>query len=101
LYVEQRCSQDQHAALVGTVGQLQVPRGSTNVIPGGCQLSLDIRAAVDEVRMAAVKDVLGKIEEICGRRSIDFKLEETLSAPAAPCAPWLMDQLRAATGVPG
>ncbi len=97
LYVEQRCSQDQHAALVGTVGQLQVPRGSTNVIPGACQLSLDIRAAVDEVRMAAVKDILGKIEEICGRRSIDFKLEETLSAAAAPCAPWLMDQLRAAT----
>ncbi|MCO4855259.1 allantoate amidohydrolase [Herbaspirillum sp. WGmk3] len=97
LYVEQRCSQDKHAALVGTVGQLQVPRGSTNVIPGACQLSLDIRAAVDEVRMAAVKDILGKIEEICGRRSIDFKLEETLSAAAAPCAPWLMDQLRAAT----
>lgn len=97
LYVEQRCSQDQHAALVGTVGQLQVPRGSTNVIPGACQLSLDIRAAVDEVRMAAVKDILSKIEEICGRRSIDFKLEETLSAAAAPCAPWLMDQLRAAT----
>jgi len=97
LYVEQRCSQDQHAALVGTVGQLQVPRGSTNVIPGACQLSLDIRAAVDEVRIAAVKDILGKIEEICGRRSIDFKLEETLSAAAAPCAPWLMNQLRAAT----
>lgn len=97
LTVEQRCSQDQHAALVGTVGQLQVPRGSTNVIPGACQLSLDIRAAEDGVRIAAVKDILGKIEEICARRSIDFKLEETLSAPAAPCAPWLMDQLRAAT----
>ncbi|MCI1007512.1 allantoate amidohydrolase [Herbaspirillum sp. C7C8] len=97
LAVEQRCSQDQHAALVGTVGQLQVPRGSTNVIPGACQLSLDIRAAEDGVRIAAVKDILGKIEEICARRSIDFKLEETLSAPAAPCAPWLMDQLRAAT----
>ncbi|WP_034351131.1 allantoate amidohydrolase [Herbaspirillum sp. GW103] len=97
LAVEQRCSQDQHAALVGTVGQLQVPRGSTNVIPGACQLSLDIRAAEDGVRIAAVKDILGKIEEICTRRSIDFKLEETLSAPAAPCAPWLMDQLRAAT----
>lgn len=103
LYVEQRCSQDQHAALVGTVGQLQVPRGSTNVIPGACQLSLDIRAAVDEVRLAAVKDVLARIEEICARRSIDIKLEETLSAPAAPCAPWLMAQLSAATqraGVP-
>ncbi|MFJ3055553.1 allantoate amidohydrolase [Herbaspirillum sp. NPDC087042] len=97
LYVEQRCAQDQHAALVGTVGQLQVPRGSTNVIPGACQLSLDIRAARDDIREAAVKDILGKIEEICARRSIDAKLEETLSAPAAPCAPWLMQQLSAAT----
>ncbi|UIN20060.1 allantoate amidohydrolase [Herbaspirillum frisingense] len=103
LYVEQRCSQDQHAALVGTVGQLQVPRGSTNVIPGACQLSLDIRAARDDIRLAAVKDILAKIEDIGARRSIDIKLEETLSAPAAPCAPWLMEQLAAATeraGVP-
>lgn len=103
LYVEQRCSQDQHAALVGTVGQLQVPRGSTNVIPGACQLSLDIRAAADDVRLAAVRDILARIEEICARRRIDIKLEETLSAPAAPCAPWLMEQLRTATqraGVP-
>ncbi|WP_197416628.1 allantoate amidohydrolase [Herbaspirillum rubrisubalbicans] len=103
LYVEQRCAQDQHAALVGTVGQLQVPRGSTNVIPGACQLSLDIRAARDDVRQAAVQDILERIAAICERRSIDVKLEETLSAPAAPCAPWLMAQLAAATeraGIP-
>lgn len=103
LYVEQRCTQDQHAALVGTVGQLQVPRGSTNVIPGACQLSLDIRAARDDIREAAVRDILDKINEICARRSIDIKLEETLTAPAAPCAPWLMEQLSAATeraGIP-
>ncbi|WP_343587452.1 allantoate amidohydrolase [Herbaspirillum sp.] len=97
LYVEQRCSQDQHASLVGTVGQLQVPRGSTNVIPGACQLSLDIRAAHDDVRLAAVADILAKINEICERRSVDAKIEETVSAPAAPCAPWLMQQLAAAT----
>src|SRR5450830_1105154 len=70
LYVEQRCSQDQHASLVGTVGQLQVPNGSTNVIPGACTLSLDIRAARDDVRDAAVADVIKKIEEICQRRSV-------------------------------
>ncbi|WP_034292176.1 allantoate amidohydrolase [Herbaspirillum sp. RV1423] len=97
LYVEQRCGQDQHASLVGTVGQLQVPNGSTNVIPGACTLSLDIRAARDDVRDAAVADVLKKIEEICQRRSVDFKLEKTMSAPAAPCASWLMQQLAAAT----
>lgn len=97
LYVEQRCSQDQHASLVGTVGQLQVPNGSTNVIPGACTLSLDIRAARDDVRDAAVEDVLRKIEEICQRRSVDANVEKTVSAPAAPCAGWLMQQLAAAT----
>ncbi|WP_050480090.1 allantoate amidohydrolase [Herbaspirillum rhizosphaerae] len=97
LYVEQRCSQDQHASLVGTVGQLQVPNGSTNVIPGACTLSLDIRAARDDVRDAAVADVIKKIEEICQRRSVDVTLEKTVAAPAAPCANWLMHQLAAAT----
>ncbi|MCA1323078.1 allantoate amidohydrolase [Herbaspirillum sp. alder98] len=101
LYVEQRCAQDQHASLVGTVGQLQVPRGSTNVIPGACQLSLDIRAARDDIRQAAVADVLARITEICERRGVEVKLEETVSAPAAPCAPWLMQQLAAATGRAG
>ena len=97
LYVEQRCGQDQHASLVGTVGQLQVPNGSTNVIPGACVLSLDIRAAADDIRDAAVADVLKKIEEICQRRSVDVTIEKTVSAPAAPCAHWLMNQLAAAT----
>src|SRR5450830_618691 len=93
LYVEQRCSQDQHAALVGTVGQLQVPNGSTNVIAGACTLSLDIRAASDAVRQAAVHDILDGIAAICARRQIDYQLELLLSAHAAPCAPWLMAQL--------
>jgi len=97
LYVEQRCGEDQHASLVGTIGQLQVPNGSTNVIPGACVLSLDIRAAADDVRDAAVADVLKKIEEITQRRSVDVSIEKTVSAPAAPCANWLMHQLAAAT----
>lgn len=97
LYVEQRCAQDQQASLVGTVGQLQVPNGSTNVIPGRCILSLDIRAAVDSVRDAAASDVLQQIAAICARRNIEYKAEQTVSAAAAPCAPWLMQQLSAAT----
>jgi allantoate deiminase/N-carbamoyl-L-amino-acid hydrolase len=97
LYVEQRCAQDQHASLVGTVGQLQVPSGSTNVIPGRCVFSLDIRAAADTVREAAVADILQHIADVCARRNIGYKAELSVSAPAAPCAPWLMQQLSAAT----
>ncbi len=94
LMVEQRCGQG--ASLVGTVGQLEVPNGSVNVIPGHCKLSLDIRAADDEVRLAAVKDVLDSIAAICARRQIEANIKQVVSASAAPCAPWMMDQLGAA-----
>ncbi|PXX45044.1 allantoate amidohydrolase [Undibacterium pigrum] len=95
LYVEQRCANG--TSLVGTVGQLQVPHGSVNVIPGSCNLSLDIRAADDATRDAAVNDILAKIEVICQQRNIEVNIVKAVSAPAAPCAPWLMQQLAAAT----
>ncbi|MES2257729.1 MAG: allantoate amidohydrolase [Pseudomonadota bacterium] len=94
LLVEQRCAQAE--SLVGTVGQLQVPSGSVNVIPGACKLSLDIRAADDEVRRSAVQDVLDGIAAICARRQIEANIEKIVEASAAPCAPWLMEQLGAA-----
>jgi len=101
LYVEQRCAQA--PSLVGTVGQLQVPHGSVNVIPGTCRLSLDIRAADDSTRDQAVADILRQIDAICSRRNIDAKVELLMQAPAVPCAPRLMQQLSAAVeraGVP-
>lgn len=91
LLVEQRCSG--RGSLVGTVGQLAVPDGSVNVVPGRCRLSLDIRAAIDAERTAAVKDVMDGIEAICARRGIGFKVEQLVEAQAAPCAPRLMNQL--------
>jgi OHCU decarboxylase len=94
LLVEQRCARA--PSLVGTVGQLEVPGGSVNVIPGSCKLSLDIRAAADEVRYAAVADVMAGIAEICARRQVESRVQPIVAANAAPCAPWLMDQLGAA-----
>ncbi|MEO7497327.1 MAG: hydantoinase/carbamoylase family amidase, partial [Massilia sp.] len=94
LMVERRCAQGD--ALVGTVGQLQVPNGSVNVIAGHCKLSLDIRAADDAVRLAAVADVMDAIAAICARRQVEARIEQVVAASAAPCAPGLMDQLGAA-----
>jgi OHCU decarboxylase len=101
LFVEKRCCNG--TSLVGTVGQLQVPNGSTNVIPGACKLSLDIRAADDATRDAAADEILEQIQAICARRNIDVKIDLLLSAPAVPCATGLMQQLAAATeraGIP-
>jgi hydantoinase/carbamoylase family amidase len=91
LLVEQRCSNG--GSLVGTVGQLQVDNGSVNVVPGRCRLSLDIRAASDAERIAAVKDVMDGVQAICERRGIEFSVEQLVDAAAAPCSPRLMDQL--------
>ena len=91
LLVEERCGR--MPALVGTVGQLQVPNGSVNVVPGACRLSLDIRAADDATRNDAVVDVLRGIESVCARRRIGLTVQPIVQASAAPCAPWLMDQL--------
>jgi OHCU decarboxylase len=100
LFVEKRCGAAE--SLVGTVGQLEVPGGSINVIPGACRFSLDVRAADDAIRDAAAADILQEIKAICARRNIEARLDQILKAPAVPCAPWLMQQLAASaerTGV--
>jgi allantoate deiminase/N-carbamoyl-L-amino-acid hydrolase len=93
LLVEKRCAMA--PSLVGTVGQLEVPDGSVNVIPGACRLSLDVRAADDAIRGAAMADILRGIDTICARRKVEARLECILEAAAVPCAPWLMRQLSA------
>jgi N-carbamoyl-L-amino-acid hydrolase len=84
LCVERRAAQEPN--LVGTIGMLQVPGGSINVVPGRCQFSLDIRATTDAVRDACAADVLAELQAIAKRRGVGVQLEETLRAPAAPSA---------------
>ena len=82
LYVEQRAGQDGDS--VGTIGILQVPNGSTNVVPGRCEFTLDLRAPSDAQRDALVADVLAELNAICARRSVSSTTEETMRAAAAP-----------------
>jgi beta-ureidopropionase / N-carbamoyl-L-amino-acid hydrolase len=73
--------------LVATVGMLDVPNGSINVVPGRCRFSLDIRATTNEVRDACATDVLEGLRAICERRGLSYTIEETMKAAAAPSAP--------------
>jgi N-carbamoyl-L-amino-acid hydrolase len=73
--------------VVGTVGLLEVPGGSINVVPGRCRFSLDIRATTDPVRDACVDDVLDEARRIAERRGVTLRLEETMRAAAAPSDP--------------
>ena len=85
LYVERRAAAT--ADTVGTVGMLQVPSGSINVVPGRCRLSLDLRATHDAARDALTDDVLTEARRICERRGLQWHCEETMRVPAAPSDP--------------
>ena len=101
LYLERRAAAAPN--LVGTMGILTVPNGSTNVVPGRCQFTLDIRATTNEVRDACAQDVLAELARICERRGLNHAIEETMRAAAAPSAPaWQQrwERAVAATGLP-
>ncbi len=85
LYVEKRARADGDS--VGTIGILQVPNGSTNVVPGRCEFTLDLRAPNNAQRDHLVADVLAELNAVCERRGVQFSAEETMRAAAAPSAP--------------
>ena len=72
---------------VGTVGLLEVPGGSINVVPGRCRFSLDLRATTNAARDALAEAVTADLQAIVQRRGLGLTLTETLRASAAPSAP--------------
>ena len=82
LACEARAAQDGDS--VATVGQLTVPNGSVNVVPGRCQFSLDLRAPSNAQRDALQADVLHALSAIDARRKVSFELTESMRASAAP-----------------
>ena len=85
LYVEQRALRDGDS--VATIGMLQVPNGSVNVVPGRCLFSLDMRAPVNAQRDALAADILAALQRICEKRGLRYTAEESMRAAAAPSAP--------------
>ena len=85
LAVERRCAAV--PGLIGTVGQIGVPHGLINVIPGRCEFSLDVRATDDATRDAAIADIRAAIEESTKRRGVTAAITEIARHPAVLCAP--------------
>lgn len=99
LAVERRCGAED--GLVGTVGLLEVVSGAVNVVPGLVRFAIDIRAPDDGQRQRAVADVLREVEAIGRRRGVTITAKPSHEGKAAPCAPWLMDQVDGAIAAEG
>jgi allantoate deiminase len=77
------------SGVVATVGQLAVRPGASNVIPGRCSFTLDIRDQDETVRDRACGLIQEAIAEVSTRRGARFTVQETLRVPPVPLSPRL------------
>jgi allantoate deiminase len=82
-----------HPELRATVGQLDVPGGAVNTVPGQVRLTLDARSADDALRLKAVGMIRQEITHIAEARRITAKVTMGEEAMAAPCDSGLMQVL--------
>lgn len=87
-----------HDGVVATVGTLTVPNGAVNVIPGRCELSIDLRAPDDAQRAAAAAELFAFIEALAQRRGVVIDCRKVHDVAATPCDPALQQALAAAIG---
>jgi len=92
----ERIAREDASDLVATVGRLEVRPNASNVIPGGVEFSLDVRAGSAARRDRGAGAILAACAAIAQARGLDLTVEPTNDLPAAPCDPALMARLDAA-----
>ncbi|MBZ9937823.1 allantoate amidohydrolase [Mesorhizobium sp. BR1-1-16] len=98
LAVEAIARKGKKHALVATVGHVEVMPGASNVIPGDVRFSLDVRAATDDARKAAVEEITLFARRIDKRRQVVVGVETVMEKGVATCAPRLAKAIAAGVG---
>lgn len=93
LAAEQIAKAHPETAMVATVGQIGVKPGAINVIPDRVEFVLDLRAASDAPRHAALRSFTARAEALAAARGCSAVFETYHDCPTAGCAPWLQDGL--------
>lgn len=94
LAIERLCSESPN--LVGTVGQITAEPGATNVIPGAARFTIDLRAAEDSQRTAALDKLKAVLESAAKRRGVAIEIENIHTAASVPCDAKLSDLIAGA-----
>lgn len=83
---------------VATTGLFQIEPGAVNAIPSEALLEIDVRDIVAEPRDRTLEAIRAAVQEICGRRNIDFTLEQLNADPPATCDPGVVATIIEACG---
>lgn len=93
----------QRPGMVATVGQINALPNASNVIPGACLVTLDLRHQEDASRTDAVNTLNQIAAEIAARRKLKIAWQIVQETGSVPCSAELSSLLRKAarTHVPG
>ena len=80
---------------VGTVGFIKLEPGSTNVIPGKAEFTLDLRDAEAENIEVMPRKIEEVIKEVCLNRGLAYRMEPQIAVPPVKIDPDLVDMLKA------
>ncbi len=69
---------------IATVGEIEVRPGAQNVVPGTATFSLDVRSVSAERRADAVAAIADRVERICTRRGLTWRVERLGEATQVP-----------------
>lgn len=75
--------------LVATVGRVAVEPGASNVVPGRCRATLDVRHADAAIRAGAVARLTARAQEIAARRGLTVAVDILVDQPAVAMDPRL------------
>jgi hydantoinase/carbamoylase family amidase len=89
------------AGAVGTVGIIEVPDGTGNVIPGEAHFTVDLRAPEDGLRRRVEEETFSKFDAIAARRGVTVERTKRHEVRAVACAPWLQDRIAAGIAAVG
>jgi len=86
---------------LATIGDLDVPGGAINVVPGKVVFTLDTRSTDDAHRRAATQKLLARFKDVAERRGTRVDIAFGHDAPAAPCDLGLQQSLAEAATAEG
>ncbi len=91
----------QTPGLVATVGRVIARPGATNVVPGLCEASLDVRHAADDRRAMAVETLRRSAQRIASRRGLSLGWNSHLDQRSVAMSPALVATLERAVAAQG
>lgn len=84
----------EHAGLVATVGQIAVQPNVSNVVPGGCEMTVDVRHQDDKIRRKLPAALTHFLVDLEMRRGLKIHWQTIQETDSVPCDKGLSDLLR-------